>query len=76
MHVTVFEIMKNWPWWLWFLIGYVMAFLMVNWLLSWHMQEINQDRQRLTMLVSTLRDELKQNIEREQRLTRDYWEST
>ncbi len=59
---------KNLPWWVWFLTGYVVGFLIANWLLSWHAEEINKDRKRLAMMVSDLRDELKKAIEREMRL--------
>ena len=45
----------HWPWWSYFLIGYVLGFMMSSWVIGWHSQEVERDRERLAHELNELR---------------------
>jgi hypothetical protein len=56
MH-SLFEPATHWAWWIWFCGGWAGGFLLSSWVLSWHAEASDREKQRLNTLVAELRDE-------------------
>jgi hypothetical protein len=55
----VIESLTHWPWWVYFLIGYVFGFMMASWTIGWHAKETEKDRERLQNAVNMLSRQLR-----------------
>lgn len=56
----LYKELMTWPWWVFFLLGYMGGFVMAGWLLGWHSREVERDRERLTQVVGELRRKLRE----------------
>jgi hypothetical protein len=61
-----------WPWWIWFVVGYIMGFLMCSWLIGHHAAEHEKEKIRMQETIYNLMREMRKATNRGSRPTKDF----